>query len=251
MPKTRPLTARLAMAFATLCALHAVPAAAQWTGRGEAGVVVASGNTDTKAGNAKLALKYVAAPWTHEGTFNAVYASDEDGTTAQRYELAEQSNYRFNPRNYVFGGVRYESDRFSGFDHQGTLSTGLGHLFIENETTSLSGQIGVGYKFAETRDTFTAAGVLIEAGESENSFAGLAKVDFKHAFNASTSLLNKLTAEYTADNTFLQNELSLQVRMSDRLALAVGYAVRHNTDPPAGFERTDSLTTMNVVYEVK
>ena len=28
-------------------------------------------------------------------------------------------------------------------------------------------------------------------------------------------------------------------------------AVRHNTDPPVGFEKTDTLTTINLVYELK
>ena len=50
---------------------------------------------------------------------------------------------------------------------------------------------------------------------------------------------------------FLQNELALQVHMSDRLAVSLGYAVRHNTDPPAGFGKTDTLTTVNIVYEMK
>jgi putative salt-induced outer membrane protein YdiY len=39
--------------------------------------------------------------------------------------------------------------------------------------------------------------------------------------------------------------------MTDRMALAVAYAVRHNTDPPEGFEKTDTLATVNLVYEVK
>ncbi|MET0292575.1 MAG: DUF481 domain-containing protein [Steroidobacteraceae bacterium] len=252
MQQTRNRAMTLALLFAVSCGLHALPAAAQWTGRGEAGIVIASGNTDTKAGNAKLVLKYVDGPWSHAGTFNGVYAADEDGTTARRWEATEQTEYRFNPRNYSFAGLRYESDQFSGFEHQGTLSAGFGHLFIENESTTLTGQIGVGYKFAEERDVYDeTTGLLIEAGESVNSFAGLGKVDFKHAFNASTTLLNKLTVEYTADNTFIQNELALQVKMSDRLALAAGYAVRHNTEPPDGFDKTDTLTTMNIVYEVK
>ena len=40
-------------------------------------------------------------------------------------------------------------------------------------------------------------------------------------------------------------------RAPSRLALAVGYSVRHNTDPPVGFEKTDTLTTINLVYELK
>jgi putative salt-induced outer membrane protein len=39
--------------------------------------------------------------------------------------------------------------------------------------------------------------------------------------------------------------------MTDVLALAVGYSVRHNTDLPVGFENTDTLTTINLVYELK
>ena len=31
----------------------------------------------------------------------------------------------------------------------------------------------------------------------------------------------------------------------------VGFSVRHNTDPPVGFEETDTLTTINLVYEIK
>ena len=57
--------------------------------------------------------------------------------------------------------------------------------------------------------------------------------------------------EAGADNTFLQNDIALQVKMTNVLALAVGYSVRHNTDPPVGFEKTDTLTTINLVYEIK
>jgi putative salt-induced outer membrane protein YdiY len=39
--------------------------------------------------------------------------------------------------------------------------------------------------------------------------------------------------------------------MTDVLALAVGYSVRHKTDPPPGVEKTDTLTTINLVYELK
>jgi putative salt-induced outer membrane protein len=49
----------------------------------------------------------------------------------------------------------------------------------------------------------------------------------------------------------VQNDLALQVKMTDVLALAVGYSVRYNTDPQVGFEKTDTLTTINLVYEIK
>jgi len=234
-----------------LYVVHVAPAAAQWTGSGELGLVIASGNNETKTGNAKVLVTHKDDRWTHEGTFMAVYAADDVGSTAQRWQATEQSEYRFNPRNFWFGGGRYESDHFSGFTHQGTLSTGIGHVFTENDTTELKGQIGVGYKFFETREVLSPLGVLLEPRTTGDSLAGIANIDFKHAFNESTTLLNRFTAEYTSENTFLQNELSLQVKMTDALAIALGYTVRHNTDPPEEFARTDTLTTVNLVYEVK
>ena len=57
--------------------------------------------------------------------------------------------------------------------------------------------------------------------------------------------------ESGADNTFVRNELSLQVQITDVLALAVAYSVRHNTKPPNAFENTDTLTTINLVGEIR
>jgi putative salt-induced outer membrane protein len=251
MPSIRPTTRLIPLALIAAAGLHITPAMAQWSGRGEAGVVIASGNTDTKAGNAKVAVKHEADRWTQDLRFAAVYASDSDDTTAQRWEAATQASYQFDTRNFVFGGLRYESDRFSGFTHQGTASAGIGRKFFDTEETTLTTQVGVGYKFFESREVFSPAGVLLTPRESDNAIAWIGSADFRHAFNASTTLIDKLTAEYTSENTFIQNELALQVKMTDKLALAVGYAVRHNTDPPPGFEKTDTLTTANVVYEVK
>jgi putative salt-induced outer membrane protein YdiY len=39
--------------------------------------------------------------------------------------------------------------------------------------------------------------------------------------------------------------------MTDKLALSVAYTVRHNTEPPTGLEKTDQLTTLNLVYMIK
>jgi len=43
----------------------------------------------------------------------------------------------------------------------------------------------------------------------------------------------------------------VEVKILNALALAVGYSVRHNSNPPEGFVKTDTLTTLNLVYELK
>ena len=85
--------------------------------------------------------------------------------------------------------------------------------------------------------------------DSQAVFRGT--LDYDHKFTATTSLVDKFIVEAGSENTFLQNDIALQVKMTSVLALAVGYSVRTNTDPPAGFKKTDSLTTINLVYEIK
>jgi putative salt-induced outer membrane protein len=116
--------------------LAALPTyAADWTGKGEAGLVIASGNTETRTANAKLALATEIDRWKHQFGGAALYASsDPDGTTARRWEAFEQTDYNFNARNFVFGAARYENDEFSGFEYQAIVSGGIGHKFIDTES---------------------------------------------------------------------------------------------------------------------
>ena len=241
---------RAVLAFALSACLHAGVASADWTGKGEVGAAVTSGNTATQAANAKIEAVNTLDNWKHLLGLAGNYVSDETGTTGQRWEAREQSDYSYSERTFWFGGGRYEADRFSGFEHQASLTTGLGHRFIDSATTKLTGQIGAGYKFTETRDVIDAGGLVLFPGETDGTAIFTAGVDYEQQLTATTKVLDRFLMETGGDNTYLQNELSLQVRMTEVLALAVGYTVRHNTDPTAGFEKTDTLTTLNLVYEV-
>jgi putative salt-induced outer membrane protein len=229
----------------------ASPAMADWTGKAEAGLVLASGNTEAESANAKFQLANEVGQWKHQFGAAALYASDDVGTTAQRWDAFAQGDYNFSPRTFWFGAARYEDDRFSGFEFQATLSTGLGRKFIDSDRTKFVGTAGVGYKVFETRDAFDDTGVLIEPGSRESEIVFRGTLDYGHDFTETTSIVDKFIVEAGADNTYLQNDIALQVKMTDVLALAVGYTVKHNTDPPVGFEKTDTLTTVNLVYELK
>jgi putative salt-induced outer membrane protein len=243
----------LAAAAGLLVPLFAIsPAHADWSGKGEAGLVIATGNTETKTANAKLQLANEVDKWKHQFGGAALYtSSDPEGTTANRWELFEQSDYNFSPRTFWFGAARYEDDEFSGFEYQAILSTGIGRKFIDTDLTKFVGTAGVGYKRLETRDAFDDTGVLIEPGATDSEVVFRGTLDYDHKLTATSSLIDELVVEAGSDNTFVQNDIALQVKMTNVLALAVGYSVRHNTDPAEGFEKTDTLTTINLVYEIK
>jgi putative salt-induced outer membrane protein len=235
---------QIIQALALLCA--ALPAAAQWSGKGEAGLAIATGNSDSKQINAKVAVGRKFESWEHSFGFGALYVRSDDETTARRWETFGQTRYVFrDEKAFWFGGARYEEDRFSGFEYQAVVTTGLGNKFFDREDTKLSGQVGLGYKTSEILPSLEAP------RHTDHAFVGTAGLEFMHRLTETTTLTNKFNVEATSGNNFLQNEVGIAVKMTTRMALSLGYAVRHNTDPPTGFRKTDTLSTVNLVYEVK
>lgn len=256
------------MKFAPLSALlvaAALPAAAfaqdakpqgVWTGTGEAGFAMTSGNTKSENLNAKLAFGMEDNQWKHDWYLTAlrskaetaILAVDDAGNivdagttydvTANRYEAGASSAYKFDDRNYVVGALRYENDDFSPYAWQGVFSVGYGHVFVKNDTTYFAGEIGPGFRRA--RDAVTR--------EAENNAIGRGKLEFSHKLTDSTTLYDTFLVESGKDNTFMQNDIGLQVAMNEKFALKAGYQIRRNTDVLPGIKKNDSLTTLNLVY---
>ena len=245
------VTWRRSLSMLVLLTLCSSSALAQWKAKAEAGVVVARGNSTTDNANAKFDVSREFVKWKHAAGMTGVYASDELGATGQRWEGRLQSDYKFHPKGFWFGSSRYEEDRFSGVAYQATFGTGLGWHFFDTEATKLSAQAGAGYKVSETRETIDDDGVTFIPAERSEELIGQVNINFERTLTDTTKVINKFLVESGADSTFVQNDLSIQVRILNALALAAGYSVRYNNNPPDGFTATDTLTTLNLVYELK
>ncbi|MFO7324361.1 MAG: DUF481 domain-containing protein [Pseudomonadota bacterium] len=231
------------LTIACLLLLAAAPAAARWSGKGEAGLAFASGNSDTRTANARVAATHKDEGVEWSFGLGGLYVRNDGNTTARRWEASTQARFDFQGRNFWYGGIRYEEDPFSGFHRQGLVTTGAGRRFFDDERTRLLFQVGAGYKYLDP---------IGEAGEiAENSVTGVASMEFNHRLTDTTTLIDRFAGEFTSGNNFLQNEFGVTVKMTDRVALSLAYLVRFNTDPPAGFEKVDTLSTVNLVYEVK
>ena len=216
-------------------------ALADWTGKGELGGSFASGNSENEAVNGALEMKGAYGKWTHTLGFAGNYGSDSGDTTAQRWELRGQTQYEITERAYGFGAARYEDDRFSAYDFQTSLSGGLGYKIINNDRTKFWVQGGPGYRYAEFNDT----------GESEDGVIFRGDLGFDHQLTDTTKIVERFLVETGSDNTYLQNDIGLEVSINGALALRLGYQVRHNSDVLPGTEKTDTLTTIGLIYEMK
>jgi len=219
----------------------AVPAHADWSGKGNLGASFATGNSENQAASAALEVKDVVDQWTHTLGFAGNYGNDGDTTTAQRWEVRGQTQYDFTKKAYWFGAARYEDDRFSAYDYQASISGGLGYKIIDTDKTKFWVQGGVGYRYSELADT----------GETVDGAIFRGDLGYEHQLTGTTKVVERFLVEAGSDNTFMQNDLGLEVTISGGLGLRVGYQVRHNTDVPPGIEKTDTLTTVGLLYETK
>ncbi|MEO8064253.1 MAG: DUF481 domain-containing protein [Pseudomonadota bacterium] len=236
-------------------AIIAAPAAqAQWTGKAELGFLSSSGNTEATSANTKFDLTKEGAKWRNNFYVAALYGKNAEFTTAEHYEARYQADLKITDRFSWFGGIRGEQDRFSGFAYQATVSTGASYKFIDSPTTKLTASLGAGLRRSKSETLVkTDAGEVIDRieGEVDDEPVGIFSSNYEHAFTDTTKITNKFLAESGADNTSVQNDIALQVSMTDALALAVGYGIRYNSDPPPLSESTDTLITVNLVYNIK
>ena len=244
-----------------------------WSGSGEAGLAVASGNTKSQNANAKIDLKFNDSQWKDDfyvlalrnkanvtttaidsnATPPTLASTTRYQTTANRLESGASVGYKVDDRSYIVGALRYEHDSFSPYDYQTIASIGYGYQVLKNPHDELSFEVGGGYKQVQPTSVYVANAnpppdVIKVKPDSDSNPAGRGKLDYKHSFNANTSIVNSFLVESASGNTFIQNDLGLAVKMTNALALKATYEVRHNSEVANGFKNTDQLLTTNLVY---
>ncbi|MBB5208754.1 DUF481 domain-containing protein [Chiayiivirga flava] len=254
------MTKPLALAIALLCSAPFAATAQEtsptgWTGTGELGLALSRGNSRSDNLNGKLQFQNEDAEWKHNYYLSVLRSKGEvsgdfdgDGTpeerfelTANRYEAGASSAIKVNEISSWVAALRYENDDFAPFESQATFSMGYGHNFIKNEVTTLSAEVGPGYRRAKSAET----------GETENDVIARGLLDFKHKLTDNTELYNTFLVESGDDNTFGQNDTGISVAMNESFALKAGVQVRHNTEVGPATKKTDTLTKVNLVYNIK
>lgn len=220
-------------------------------GKGQVGFLNSHGNSDAESLNANIDVLRYDGPWKNEIYVGGLYGKNSGIVSAERWETWSQSNYTISGDLFVFGGLRYEHDLFDGFQYQASVTGGLGYKLINTDDTKLTVQAGAGYRRLrpETIDK-DATGLVIARTplEATGEAIATAGVDFSHAFTKTTVFTNKFLTEAGSSNTLLRDDLALTVKMSDKLALSVGYGIKDNTKPPAPLKKLDTVASVNLVF---
>jgi putative salt-induced outer membrane protein len=235
------MTSKWMVLGALAMALASAGAQAQWKVKVALGASSTGGNTENETVNGAFDVEYTRDKWVQTFSGSGNYGSDDSTTTAQRWELRTQSSYKFSEKTYAFGAGRYEDDRFSTFSYQATAAGGLGYKFVDTEKMKFFVQAGPGYRWAEVATT----------GQTQDQFIGRGDLGFEYAFTESAKIIEHLLVEAGSDNTYLQNDLALEVNVYKSIGLRLAYQVRYNTETEPGVEGTDTLFVVGLTYELK
>ncbi|VAW47242.1 hypothetical protein MNBD_GAMMA02-1672 [hydrothermal vent metagenome] len=212
---------------------------AKWSGTGQLGFSMTSGNSDTENLTGGLALRRESEKWISDASIDLLRASSNGVDTAERFTINTKTGYKFDDNDYVYYASRYDNDNFSGFDYTMSTSVGWGHKFFDSEKSRLITELGAGYK--------TEA---LDIDRSENNGAILSgKLDYMKQVTDTITFENFLLVEAGDDNTFVQNDAGFTFKVSDKFGVKLAHQLRHNTDAPAGRDSTDTLVSVNLVYD--
>ena len=217
-----------------------------WTGQGEAGLIKASGNTDSENVNIGLKFAHIGDVWTNEFALSVLSASNDDIDTAESLAADYTLKRALTDRSNVFFNLGYLDDDFDGFTEQTSVALGYGYKVIDTEPVGWELGAGIGY-----RDT-TALLLLEDGSEVEgDDLSGetfVVRSAYRNQLTPNTQFIDNFKADIGSDNTFFENEAALIVSMNEKFALKAGVIVRHNTDPAEGFDETDTISSLSLVY---
>ena len=219
-----------------------------WHGKGELGAFRSTGNSSNTGLAAGLELKRVGIDWRHKLTGRVDYQRSNGTTTREQFFVGYEPNYRISERFFAYALAQYERDQFQGFSGRYAVSGGIGYQIIERPDVTLSAKAGPAYRVTEYVD-----------GTSESSLAGLLGVDFDwsitdrlkltHDTNAVAETGGAATVIVDANNTSIDLVTGINAKISDKLSTRFSYAVEHDTNPPAGSVKTDTLSRVTVIYD--
>lgn len=209
-----------------------------WTGKGEIGASRSTGNSSELGVSAGLKLERRGIDWRHKLTARADYQRTNSVTSKEQFQFAYEPSYTISDGFFVYGLGQWERDRFQGYSSRFSVSGGLGYRIFDSDDMHLSVKAGPAWR----RTT------LIPAGR-ESTLAGLAAMDFDWRISDNLKFTQDASAYVQSGNSSLISATGLEARINDNLAARMSYTVEHDTDPPAGAVKTDTLSRFTLIYD--
>jgi putative salt-induced outer membrane protein len=215
------------------------PAPKKWTATAESGVVISTGNTENKTISLKTYAKYEPEKWLYELKLEKLFGSTSGQAKADIFTAYQKSAYKMSGRDLIFESIKYNKDRFNGFNYEFNTTLGYERKIIDNSSVKLGIAAGPSYyRFAKVEVTF-------------NKLTATTNIPFLWNIREDLIFSQNLNFVFGDSSVGLITESisGLQVKLIGNLAMKNTLTVKNKTKAPEGKKNTDTITEVTLVMD--
>lgn len=208
-----------------------------WKGEIELGGSRTTGTNKILALYGAVSLEREGLKWQHAVKGRLDFQRSNGRTTADRYRLSWQPNYKINDKIFVYGLTQYERDRFLGYSSRYTASSGVGFTLISQPGTKLTLQGGPALRYTDA------------IGEpNETSAAARASMSLRWKITPTLNLSQDAALYLERGDTNAQSTTSLDTRLIGQLKARFSYDLQYENRDIQGREPLNTTSRATLVY---
>lgn len=208
-----------------------------WTGSVSMSGALSTGNTETTDFQLGGRVQNSFGAWNQTLGIAGEYSEEDDNEFEKRVFAIYDINRSLTDQLYVFGLARGEYDEFGAFQRSAFAGVGPGFRVFNTPDVAWRVQAGPGVRYTED-----------QLGNEETEFGAIASSRFFYRLTDGAFVTNDTDVLYSDTSTLVTNDLGLNLRVTEVISTRLGYRVDYETDPPAGFDDTDTKLTAALVF---
>lgn len=208
------------------------------------GGMIQTGDNESYTENGEFDIKYLHNQMTYTGQFNTLYNDNKSNNEVeQRNQAQGQAQYNLDKVNYIFVNTDYLIDSNDGYDYIWNTQSGYGRQLFENtsQTMTLDAQAGPGYRIAPSNDEDTSI--------QDNQATLNASIIYAWKFTPKSTFKQTISTSYAQTDTITTAQTSVETKLYKNIGIQFSVNVTHHTATPENSEKTNTLSTINVVYD--
>jgi len=213
-----------------------------WSGEGQAGGFVTSGNTKDTGVVIGVKLARDGLAWRHAIDALADFQRSNGTNTREAFRLGYEADYVISETWFVYGLAQWERDKFAGFSGRFTESIGIGYIAFDSPAFSL--EINGGPALRQTR--FIATTMLPARSTRKLNFRGTGIIGWN--ISDGLTFTEEVGMLLGSKNSTYYSRSALTASLTNVLSARISFDIDHETNPPPGVVKTDTSTRASLVY---
>ncbi len=208
-----------------------------WSGQGEAGFGVTSGNTDQMSALVGLKLAKDGLKARHKLNASLDYQETDGQLSRERSLVTYGLNYLLGEGYYLSSSLGWERDEFAGFARRFTESLGIGLRLIQRPGMTLD--VDGGPALRQTRFT---------NGTASSEFGARGSLAYRWTIRDGFTVSQDASIVTSDGNTTLISTSALTAKLTSFISARMSFNVQSESDPLPGGQATDTATRASFVY---